>query len=161
MALETGSEGIMNENEELDQIFKMHQNHASIVRMHEHVSINSPFQFTNASVGEVKSLLRDIDSSKDTGYDTIPPKWVKAAANEFAQPNSSLMNMSLSLSCFPHELKKNQRHILYANVRTILRLGIIDHYATWPACPKILNGSIMIKWVCIQRYIVYTIFCIS
>ena len=113
VALEIGSEEILNEDEELDQIFKMYQNHASIVRIQEHVSIDSPFKFTNVSVGEVKSLLRNIDSSKATGYDTIPPKLVKAAANELAQPISSLVNMSLSLSCFPHELKKSETSLLY------------------------------------------------
>ena len=67
MALEIGSEESLNENEELDQIFKIYQNDASIVRIQEHVSIDSPFKFTNVSVGEVKSLLRNIDSSKATG----------------------------------------------------------------------------------------------
>ena len=98
VALEIGSEEILNEDEELDQMFKMYQNNASIARIQEHVSIDPPFKFTNVSVGEVKSLLRNINSSKATGYDTIPPKLVKAAANELAQPISSLMNMSLSLS---------------------------------------------------------------
>ena len=127
VALEIGSEEILNEDEELDQIFKMYQNHASIVRIHEHVSIDSPFRFTNVSIGEVKSLLRNIDSSKATGYDTIPPKLVKAAANELAQPISSLVNMSLSLSCFPHELKESETSPLYKDtkVRTILSLRII------------------------------------
>ena len=106
VALEIGCKEILNEDEELDQIFKVYQNHAGIVRIQEHVSIDSPFKFTNVSVGEVKSLLRNIDSSKATGYDTIPPKLVKAAANGLTQPISSLVNMSLSLSRFPHELKK-------------------------------------------------------
>ena len=101
VALEIGSEENLNEDEELDQIFKMYQNHASIARIQEHVSIDSPFKYTNVSVGEVKSLLRNIDSSKATGYDTIPPKLVKAAANELAQPISFLVNMSPSLSRFP------------------------------------------------------------
>ena len=91
----------------------MYQNHASIARIQEHVSINSPFKFTNVSVGEVKSLLRNIDFSKATGYDTIPPKLVKAAGNELAQPISSLVNRSLSLSRFPHELKKSETSPLY------------------------------------------------
>ena len=91
----------------------MYQNHASIVRIQEHVSIDSPFKSTNVSVGEVKSLLRNIDSSKATVYDTIPPKLVKAAANELAQPISSLVNMSLSLSRFPDQLKKSETSPLY------------------------------------------------
>ena len=55
-----------------------------------------------------KSLLPDFDSSKATAYDSIPPKLVKAAANELAEPIFSLMNMSLSLSCFPRELKTSE-----------------------------------------------------
>ena len=50
VALEIGSEEILNEDEELDQIFNMYQNHASIVRIQEHVSIDSPFKFTNVSL---------------------------------------------------------------------------------------------------------------
>ena len=113
VAPEIESEEIVNEDEERDQIFKMYQNRANIVSIQEHVSIDSPFRFTNVNVGEVKSLLRNIDSSKATGYDTIPLKLVKAAANELAQSISSLVDMSLYLSCFPHELKKSETSPLY------------------------------------------------
>ena len=57
MAPEIWSEESLNKDEELDQISKMYQNHAGIVRIEDHVSIDSPFQFTNVSVGEVKSSL--------------------------------------------------------------------------------------------------------
>ena len=93
MALEIGSEEILNKEEEFDQIFKMYKNHANIARIQEHLSIDSPFKFMNVSVGEVKSLLRNNDSSKAMGYDTIPPKLVKAATNKLGQPISPLMNM--------------------------------------------------------------------
>ena len=46
--------------------------------------------------------------SKPTSFDTTPPKLVKAVTNEIAQSISSLVNMSLFLSCFPHELKKSE-----------------------------------------------------
>ena len=81
---------------------------------------------------------------------TIHPKLVKAAANELAQPIFSSMNMSLSLSCFLHELKTNQRHLLYTKARTILSLTIIAHWVFLPVCP-FFNGSMMIKWVCILK----------
>ena len=74
-----------------------------------------------------KSLLRDIDSSKATGSDTVPPKLAKAVANELAQPISSLVNMSLSLSCFPRELVKSETYPLDTEVRTISKFRIIDH----------------------------------
>ena len=103
----------LNDGEELDHIFKIYENHASIVGIPEHVNINSPFQFTNVSFGEVKALLLDIDSTKSAGYDTIPPKLVKVAAKELTQPISSLVNMSISLSWFPYELKKSETSPLY------------------------------------------------
>ena len=44
VVLEIGSgDEILNEDEELDQIFKMHQNLASIVRIQEHVNIDCQF----------------------------------------------------------------------------------------------------------------------
>ena len=139
VALKLGREEILNEDEELDQIFKIHQNHASIVRIQERVSINTPFKFTNVSVGEVKSLLRNIDSSKVTGYDTIPPKLVKAVANELAQPVSSLVNMSFSLSCFPNELTKSATPPLYKdqnnldsqNYRSLSVLTCFSKFLEW------------------------------
>ena len=73
VAREIGSEETLNDEEELDHKFKIYENHASIVGIQEHVNVNSPFQFTNVNVGEVKALLLDIDSTKATGYDTIPP----------------------------------------------------------------------------------------
>ena len=44
VALETECEQILNENEELNHIFKMCQNHANILRIQEQVWIDSPFQ---------------------------------------------------------------------------------------------------------------------
>ena len=41
---------ILNEDEELNDIFKINENHASIVRIQQHVNIDSPFHFTNVSV---------------------------------------------------------------------------------------------------------------
>ena len=96
VAREIGSEETLNEEEELDHIFKIYENHASIVGIQEHVTVNSPFQFTNVSVGEVKALLLDIDSTKATGYDTIPLNWSK-------RPQMNLLNQFLLwLICLYH-----------------------------------------------------------
>ena len=55
VTLDIRSGEIWNEDAELDQIYKMYQNRANITRIQAHVSIDSPFQFTNVGVAEVKS----------------------------------------------------------------------------------------------------------
>ena len=94
----------------------------------------------NVSVGEVKALLRYIDSNKAIGYATIPPKLVKNVGNELAQPIPCVVNMSLSLLYFPHEIK-SQRHLLYAKVLKILSLKIINHWTFLSLCPNFWTGS--------------------
>ena len=121
MALKIGSEEILNEDEELDQIFKMYQNHASIVSIQEYVSIDTPFEFTNVSVGEVKSLLRNIDSSKATGYDTIPPKLVKAAAWLHGYDYTAYMDyMDLDVFC----PQKRPINLISLSCKITWRIGV-------------------------------------
>ena len=74
----------------------MYENYPSTV-------IIPPFQFTNVSLVKVYALLQDINSSKAMGYDTIP-----AIANELDRPVFSLVDISLSPSCFPYEFKKSE-----------------------------------------------------
>ena len=116
MADGIGNEKELHEEEELENVFDMYENHESVKQIREHTNIDCQFNFTDVSVVEVKVLLQDIDSSKASGYDNVPPKLVKVAAAELAQPISSLINRSISLSCFPHELKKSETSPLYKSL---------------------------------------------
>ena len=49
VAIESGSEKILNGTRSDIQYY---QNHANIARIQEHVSIDPPFKFTNVSIGE-------------------------------------------------------------------------------------------------------------
>ena len=55
----------------------------------EHVSIDSPFKFTNASVGEVKYLLRNIDSSKAKGYELAQPISIFVVFSSWIEKNQT------------------------------------------------------------------------
>ena len=72
-AHEIGREEILNDDEELDDTYEIYGNLDSIVRIQEHVNIDSPFHSTNVSVGEVQALLQDIIFNKTTGCGTILP----------------------------------------------------------------------------------------
>ena len=51
-----------------------------------------PFEFSSVCAEKVKSMLDDIDSSKATGFDNIPAKWLKSTSHELAQPVTTLVN---------------------------------------------------------------------
>ena len=58
-------------------------------------------------------MLDNIESKKATGFDSIPPKLLKSAAQELALPVTSLVNHSIQRSEFPDELKKAEISPLY------------------------------------------------
>ena len=97
VAGEIGSVKNLNEEEEFNHIFRMYENHASIVKIQGHVTnIDSPFQVTLVTIREVKTSLRVINSNKAMSCDIIP-KLVTAVTSELVQSVSSLVNMYLSL----------------------------------------------------------------
>ena len=57
---------------------------------------------------DIKSILDNIDSTKGPGYDTIPPKLIKEAANELTFPIALLVNESVRRRHFPHGLKMDE-----------------------------------------------------
>ena len=62
---------------------------------------------------KVKRMLNDIESSKAAVFDNIPPKFLKSASQELAEPVTNLVNQSIRISHFPHDLKKAELSPLY------------------------------------------------
>ena len=113
VALEIGDEKPMCEDEDIESVFKMYENHESVKCICENMSCDVPFYFSKVTVKNVESLLRESDSSKASGYDNIPPKLLKVAAKELAQPIATLVNKSVIMSHFPSELKKAELSPLF------------------------------------------------
>ena len=59
------------------------------------------------------NLLENMDKKKATGYDNIPPKILKVAADELAFPITNLINLSIEASCFTSNLKKSELYPLF------------------------------------------------
>ena len=51
------------------------------------------FNFSSVTVKEVRNPLENINKNKATGYDNIPPKILKVAADELAFPITNLINL--------------------------------------------------------------------
>ena len=108
-----GKEDPIQDDETIDDILCSYKDHTTIKRIISNVSHVSMFNFSVVSVKEVQKLLKDVDSKKATGYDNIPPKILKIAADELAHPLANLINLSVTKSNFPMDLKKSELSPLY------------------------------------------------
>ena len=106
VASEIGNENSIDDNESIESVVKSYDEHQSIKLIRE-VTKSTPFSFDFQMVCEsdIKSILDNIDSTKGPGYDAIPPKLIKEAANELTFPITLLVNESLRRRHFPHGLK--------------------------------------------------------
>ena len=108
-----GKEDPIQDDETIDDILCSYKDHTSIKRIISNVPHVSMFNFSVVSVKEVQKLLKDVDSKKATGYDNIPPQILKIAADELAPPLANLINLSVTKSNFPMDLKKSELSPLY------------------------------------------------
>ena len=113
VALGIGNEGPLTDGETIDDILCEYDDHDSIKYIRNGNPNRESFNFSSVCVEKVKSMLDDIDSSKATGFDNIPPKLLKSASQELAEPVTNLVNQSIRISHFPHDLKKAELSPLY------------------------------------------------
>ena len=107
-ASNVGNGDPIRKNETIDDILSCYKDDDIINR----ITANSPyvdvFNFSSVTVKEVHNLLENMDKKKATGYDNIPPKILKVAADELAFSITNLINLSTEASCLPSNLKKSE-----------------------------------------------------
>ena len=86
------------------------------------------FNFSFVSVKEVQKLLKDVDSKNATGYDNIPPKILKIAANELVPLLANLVNLSVTKPNFPMDLKKSELSPLYKCKDSLVKIIVVWAY---------------------------------
>ena len=113
VASKLGFSDSLQENDEIHEIIKSYEDHDSIKTIRSKYPDPPTFSFNSVSPADIGKILRNIDSNKATGYDNVPPKLIKVAANELAHPISNLINKSINASCFPSQLKRAEVSPLY------------------------------------------------
>ena len=109
-----GNDEPIGENECIEDIIESHNNHISIKLIRENIETVGPeFHFQEVNDCDVKKLIENLDAKKGPGYDTLPPKLIKAASAEFTRPLTSLINQSVKLCHFPDGLKMAELAPLY------------------------------------------------
>ena len=96
-----------DETRNLTECLENYRVHSSVESIQNLVHINAPkFQFEPVTVSEVNTLLKNINCSKPSGHDCIPPKAVKVCHRELAPSVATLINISLAECQFPSDMKK-------------------------------------------------------
>ena len=125
VALNIGNEGPLTDLESIDDILCKYDDHDSIKCIRNHNPSIEPFAFSSVCAEKVKRMLDDIDSSKATGFDNIPPKLLKSASQgscpacyDSCQPIYKKCLISLMIW-------KRLSYLLYTNAKMIYCLRII------------------------------------
>ena len=77
------------------QIIKKFENHPSIVEIKKNINIVEKFTIKEATVSDINTLLKSVNTKKATGPDNIPPKLVKLSANVIDSHLCNIINKSL------------------------------------------------------------------
>ena len=114
VAMEIGNESPLSEEESLDEIFHIYEDHKSVKNIY--IAINSKiFHLTSMKylISKVRYLIQELDHRKACGSDDMPPTLLKSAANEFAPAVTTLVNKPVSMSHFRCELKNSELSPLF------------------------------------------------
>ena len=64
-------------------------------------ALNSTFHFQRVDLGEIMKILKNIPNDKATGYDMLPVKLIKLAAESIIHPLTYIINQSLMTGVVP------------------------------------------------------------
>ena len=86
-------------------IKKYFENHPSIKQIQENFQHQHIPSIPYTTTEEVKKLLKEVNAKKASGFEKIPPKLVKLAAEVLAAPVSKTINNSISKGVFSNKAK--------------------------------------------------------
>ena len=91
-------------------IVNSYKNHPSIIEIIQVVNgsdvfDSERFSFKTVNESEIKNLLKNLDTKKASGIDTVPPKLVKLSADFLTPLLTKAINMSIAQNVFPENDK--------------------------------------------------------
>ena len=122
----------------MESIIDGYKKHESIENIRKTVKFQNEFSFQEVNSELVCKLMSKMNPKKATGYDGIPNKLVKIAADEIAPPLTSLINTSMKKSVFPDRLKLAEISPVY-KCKDILERGNYRSVSILPSLSKIFE----------------------
>ena len=91
----------------VQHIIQKYKDHPSVKAIKSIFKFRNKFCFSKITRKEVNKLLKSINTKKSVGDDTIPPKFIKMAADIIDEPLTKAINMSIEKLIFPDAAKKS------------------------------------------------------
>jgi hypothetical protein len=86
-------------------VLEKHGNHSSIIKIKQHVSSRNCFSFQQTNENDVLKVLKEIDVTKATGCDNLPPRIIKYSISYLVPILTLLINKCVDECVFPMQLK--------------------------------------------------------
>ena len=99
------TEFLGNEVLTVSQIVEKYKQHPSVLKIRENMPKNKVFSFQETSIEDVVKKLSDLDVSKASPVESLPPKVLKENCNIFAPKIMFDFNLSINSGNFPNSLK--------------------------------------------------------
>ena len=98
-------DNVLNDDEFIEKCVERYKDHESVQKIKEKHPGSVKFSFQEIKTDDIKRLFQNIDVSKSTGFDLIPPKILKLSAKNISTPITILVNEMFRDCCFPDMLK--------------------------------------------------------
>ena len=106
-----------NDRDTVINILNEYRENPIIQKINENcVGSTEPFSLPLASTEEVNKIIKNLDTTKATGPDKIPPKLVKLCADVLDEPLKNILNLHIKNNIFPENAKT-------ANITPIYKKG--------------------------------------
>jgi hypothetical protein len=110
--------------------------------------VQDSFEFEKMERKEVFQALKDINPYKATGYDNLPPRVLKLAADELATSLTKIFNQVIQTKEWPTDWKKGEWSPIYkkedhcdvANYRPVTILNAVDKSFEQLLCRQLANN---------------------
>ena len=98
-----------------------YKNHVSIESIKTNIGVVPSWNLTYTDVSTVTKLLQNLNTKKSSGWDDLPPRHLKLAAEEISAPLTTIINRGIQLSTFPAILKCANVTLVYKKDRMSIR----------------------------------------
>lgn len=136
-----GEDDTIDVDESIQDIIKCHESHKS-VKFIKTKAVNGNFSFNIVKRDDVSKKLKNLNSKKATGYDSIPPKLLKIGADVLTGPVTYLVNRSIESCKFPSQLKCAEVTPIFKK-ENMLEKKNYRPVSVLPAMSKIFEGVLI------------------
>ena len=110
----------------IDIILSHYENHESILEI-KNMNLSTSFSLPLAEEKDIEKIMKQLDTSKATGIDTIPARLIKLSADVTHKHFTKIMNRSIKLNTFPNQMQVGKITPIYKGGKGSSRLNKKDH----------------------------------